>query len=147
MPYVTTNVKTFGIQNYPESADLQIVFSPSSAAVAPTRVYPQDDIVVDVPSSGDVSVNFANVALALNIVTFTVRFTWLEGGIRRWSELDGRLRVPPEGGDLMDLLEMSSLAGATLVGLGAPPDWLESAIYWDVSGPKPVLYSALGAMI
>lgn len=146
MPYVTTNVRTWGIQNFPTSAALQMRFHPSTAAVADDRVYPQDDVVVDVPADGEVSVNLVNTSLLLNDVYFTVRFEWLDGGVLRWSELPGKLRVPTSGGDLKDLLETPAISGI-LYGYGPPPAWLDNVIYLDTSGESIGVYLPEGAFI
>lgn len=145
MPYVTTTVRDWGIGEFPDSAALQMVFSPSAAGVSSTRVYPQADVVVDVPSDGTINVNLVDMSNLLNDVYFKVRFQWFEGGALRWSELPGKLRST-QSGDLKDLLEIPDITGI-LYGFGPPPSWLDGVIYIDTSGDFPDLYMPKGALI
>lgn len=146
MPDVTTEAKSWGITALPASANLRILFIPNAPAVGPDRLYPLDRAIYDVPADGKVTANLVQTTNLLGDHWYTVRFEWFEGGILRWSELSGKLRVPAEGGDLKTLLETPNVSGF-FYGFGPPPEWLRGVTYIDTSGPKLGIYMPQGALI
>lgn len=152
MAVVTMNVRTYGLAAFPADERLVARFVPSAASVGVVNAYPGREVKVIVPSDGNLTVNLTPTEGLSPRVWYTIRFEWFdkhplmdEWNLAGWSELKGRLHVPPEGGDVGDLLgDYIASAPQLWEGYGPPPTWLPSpGAYLDLTGENgnPVLYT------
>lgn len=150
MATVAGNVRTWGLGAFPTNERLRVLFVPSNAGVGSTSLYPQRTEYVYPDSAGAFTVNLAVTTSMSPVTWYEIRFEWLrmdpdgDWQIEGWSDLPGRLHVPPGGGDVGDLL--GDYVGGTpqlFIGHGPPPSWLPSpGVYYDLSGPDgPIVYS------
>lgn len=154
MATVTANVRTWGFDAFPASERLLVWFDPSSAGMAGTAVFPERRVSVEPAPDGSVSVQLTPTTDVIPDVWFTVRFEWFDKhpisgqwNHKGWSTLPGKLRVPPSGGALADLMDTPPPPGAILHGHGDPPTAITNVTYWDIAGERPVLWVPPGGSI
>lgn len=151
MATVTMNVRTYGLAAFPSDERLVVRFVPSGASVGVVNAYPAREVKVIVPSDGNLEVNLTPTEGLSPRVWYTIRFEWFDKhpvmddwNLVGWSEINGRLHVPAEGGDVGDLLgDYNASEPRLFIGHGPPPEWLPSpGVYYDLSGPDgPIVYS------
>lgn len=151
MAVVTMDVRTYISTPFPADERLVVRFVPSGASVGVVAAYPGREVKVISPADGELAVNLTPTEGLTPRVWYTIRFEWFdkhplvdEWNLVGWSELPGRLRVPPEGGDVGDLLgDYNAGEPQLFIGHGPPPEWLPTpGVYYDLSGPDgPIVYS------
>lgn len=158
MANVVGDISTWGLTPFPGEERLLVRFSPSSSAVGVGLVFPDRDVTIEPGADGAFTVNLAPTTEVLPDAWYAVRFEWFEKHpikdewkLRGWSELPGKLRVPPEGGDLSTLFETSEGRGRTVplwFGFGPPPAWLPSGgVYFDLDDPEGAGVYAEGPVV
>lgn len=151
MANVTMNTRTYLSTPFPTDERLVVRFVPSGASVGVVSAYPAREVKVVVQADGNVNVDLTPTEGLSPAVWYTIRFEWFdkhplvdEWNLIGWSELDGRLHVPAEGGVVGDLLgDYDASQPQLFLGHGPPPAWLPSpGVYYDLSGPDgPIVYS------
>lgn len=154
MPQVTGSIRTWQFQPFPPDEKLVVKFIPSSAGSVGSTLLPLREEHIEPDANGGIDVNLAETTLPMQDVFFRIVLEWFvrdrlneQWVTRGRSEVPGELRVPPSGGNLADLLKVPPTPGIILRGYGPPPDSLDNVTYWDLSGPRPVLYLPEGALI
>jgi hypothetical protein len=158
MATVTGDISTWGLSPFPAAERLLVRFRPSSSAAGIGIVLPEREQTVEPAADGTFTVNLAPTTEMLPDAWYTVVFEWFqkhpvkdEWKLRGRSELPGKLRVPPEGGDLSTLFEASDGRGRTVplyFGFGAPPSWLPSGgVYFDLDDPEGAGVYAEGLVV
>lgn len=73
---------------------------------------------------------------------YTIRVDYLdpEGNLTQWRELDRRVRVPTDGGDLSELIDLPIVetVGLIYVSPVPPPDGSRYRAWIDTSGVEPI---------
>lgn len=146
MAEVSGDISTWGLSPFPATERLLIRFSPSSAATGIGLVFPERDEYVEPAANGTFVKDLAPTTELLPDAWYKVRFEWFhkhpikdDWKLRGWSELPGKLRVPPEGGDITVLFETDQRGRSVPLyfGFGLPPDWLPSGgVYFDLDDPE-----------
>ncbi|CAN7267890.1 hypothetical protein LJR186_001239 [Microbacterium foliorum] len=146
MATVTGDVSTWGVDAFPADERLLVIFVPSSAATGSGLVLPLRRESIEPAASGTFAKGLVPTTELLPECWYTVRFEWFEKHPitsdwkrKGWSDLPGKLRVPPEGGDIATLFEADR--GPKHIplyfGYGLPPDWLPSGgVYYDLDDPE-----------
>lgn len=157
MANVTGDVSTWGLDPFPTSVRMLVRFIPSTAAVGAGAVFPLRDETVQPPASGHFSKNLAPTTELSPDAWYTVRFEWFEKHpikdewkLRAWSDLPGKLRVPPEGGDITVLFDTDRRGHHVPLyfGFGPPPSWLPSGgVYFDLDDPEGAGVYAEGPVV
>lgn len=152
MAVVTMDVRTYISTPFPADERLVVRFVPSGASVGVVAAYPGREVKVISPADGELAVNLTPTEGLSPRVWYTIRFEWFDKhpvmddwNLVAWSDLNGRLVVPDEGGDVGDLLR-DYVAGSPLFfeGYGPPPDGLPGpGAYLDLTGENgnPVIYT------
>ena len=127
MATVTGNVLTWGLAPYGTDERLVLEFVPSSSAVVVNSIRPsrQESVIPD--SSGNFTVTLASTTEAVPDIWYEVQAAWFykppyeDWTFVRRSEIPGKLRVPPGGGDISVLLQREPVPGSIVVEDGPPP--------------------------
>lgn len=147
MPNVTGDVSTWGVTAFPADSRLLVRFVPSSAAVGPSELLPKRTEDVLPAADGTFTKNLIATTELIPDCWYTVRFEWFQKHpitgaweLDGWSDLPGRLRVPPGGGDVADLIDVNypEVKRVPLYfGFGLPPEWLPpGGVYFDLDDPE-----------
>lgn len=122
MPNVTGTLRDFNITTLAAYSP-RIIFTASSAATSPTRLYSTKPIVVTPNLAGDFEV-FLQATDTLNpSVWYTIRVEWLDsdGGYVGVDLLEWKLFVTDDGGSIGDLLAVPANPAQVWIGLEPPP--------------------------
>lgn len=146
MAAVTGDVSTWGIDAFPTDERLLVIFVPSSAATGAGLVLPLRRESTEPAASGAFVKDLVPTTELLPKCWYTVRFEWFEKHPitndwerKGWSDLPGKLRVPPEGGDITTLFEADPDPThiPLYFGHGEPDEWLPSGgVYYDLDDPE-----------
>lgn len=158
MADVTGDISTWGLAPFPAGERLLVRFMPSSSATGIGLVFPDRDETVEPAANGTFTKNLAPTTELTPEVWYTVRFEWFkkhpikdDWTRKGWSDLPGKLRVPPEGGDISLLFETEQHRRAIPLyfGFGLPPKWLPSGgVYFDLDDPAGAgVYAAEGQVV
>lgn len=141
MPTVTGFLQDFG-ENLLSDYSPELHFLPSGPAVGNVTLYATKPIVViPNPVNGRFEVDLVQTTDLNPDRWFVIAIAWLDsvtGGYIGKDFLDWKLRVPPEGGQLADLMEAPSNPGRAWVGLTPPPNPTPYT-WWLHSNPDNIL--------
>lgn len=147
MALLTFSARTYGLTAFPPGEKLKVGFFPSGAGFTTVSAFPQRPVWVEPDATGFVSVDLAPTTELRPEVWYEVRFEWFNWDPQKneWvtverSTIDGRLRLPPTGGTLGDLLDADAPPGVLMWGYGPPPPHLKDTFYVDISGMELVAY-------
>ncbi|KIP93373.1 hypothetical protein RU09_06050 [Microbacterium sp. MEJ108Y] len=148
MAVVTGDISRWGLGPFPADARLLVRFVPSSSAVGAGLVLPLREETIEPAADGTFSKSLVSTTELLPECWYSVRFEWFQKhpikgdwNLDGWSDLPGKLRVPPEGGDITLLFETDDRGFAVPLyfGYGEPPEWLPSGgVYYDLDDPEGV---------
>lgn len=135
MPIVTGQIRDFGLQ--PLSAFRpELVFHPSGPGLAGSRILGTKPIIVRpfAQATGSFSVELQSTESLLNDVWYRIELRWLntDGTFVSKDLPDWKVRVPIEGGALVDMLDAPVQGGLAWIGETPPPQTPVPGMWWLV---------------
>ena len=121
MPIIAGTLTDFGAVPL-AAAQAEITFSPSGVAASNSGIFATRPVKVSPNNAGSFTVNLLATTLLRPDVWYTVRISWLDsdGGYVAIDFADWKVRVPPEGGNLQDLIDAPVRGGLVWIGPSAP---------------------------
>ena len=141
MPIVTGTLHDFNLQPLAGFRP-EIVFTASAPAVLNPRFFVTKPVVVTPSAAGTFTVELAATTLLRPEVWYAVSVRWLDplGGYTTSDFTLWKVRVPPAGGNIADLVETAPTPQQTWIGPTPPAGGRTAYMWWiDTSSVPPVL--------